>query len=188
MLVLASSSPRRREILRNAGIPFTVRAAPVDESRSEGEGAVEYVRRIAQLKACAATAEDDDIVLGADTSVVAGGAILGKPVDDADACRMLEALSGCRHEVLTGICLRRGADTVVDHVVTSVWFAPMSAEEIAAYVATGEPADKAGAYAIQGIASRYIERIDGCYFNVVGLPVSLVYRHYAALTSRAGGR
>jgi septum formation protein len=188
MLVLASSSPRRRDLLSNAGIPFTVRVAPVDESCVEGEEPVEYVRRIAQSKAAAAAAEPHEIVLGADTTVVAGGAILGKPENDADASRMLRLLSGQRHEVLTGICLKRGTETVVDHAVTAVWFAPMSTDEIAAYVATGEPADKAGAYAIQGIASRYINRIEGCYFNVVGLPVSLVYRHYAALTSRAGGR
>jgi septum formation protein len=181
MLVLASSSPRRREILTNAGIPFTVRIAPVDESCIEGEDPVDYVRRVARSKAAAAPAGPAEIVLGADTTVVVDGAILGKPDDSGDAHRMLEKLSGRRHEVLTGICLRRGADTVVDHAVTGVWFAPMTAEEIAAYVATGEPADKAGAYAIQGIASRYIDRVEGCYFNVVGLPVSLVYRHYTKL-------
>jgi septum formation protein len=181
MLVLASSSPRRREILTNAGIPFTVRIAPVDESYFAGEDPMDYVRRVAQWKASAAPAGPAEIVLGADTTVVADGAILGKPDDAADAQRMLERLSGRRHEVLTGICLKRGADTVVDHAVTAVWFAPLTTAEIAAYVATGEPTDKAGAYAIQGIASRYIDRVEGCYFNVVGLPVSLVYRHYAKL-------
>ena len=187
MLVLASSSPRRREILKNAGIEFTVRVAPVDESHFAGEDPVDYVRRVSRLKAEAAPADVAEIVLAADTTVVADGAILGKPADDADACRMLQRLSGRRHEVLTGICFKRAGEIVVDHAATSVWFATMSAEEIAAYIATGEPADKAGAYAIQGVASRYIERIDGCYFNVVGLPVSLVYRHYAALISRPGG-
>jgi septum formation protein len=177
MLVLASQSPRRREILLQAGIPFTVRAVPVDETPIEGEAPLDYVRRIAEEKARAVPAGDSESVLGADTTVVAGSVMLGKPSDTADACRMLGLLSGRRHEVITGICLRRGSTVMLDHAVTAVWFAPLSAREIEDYVASGEPMDKAGAYAIQGLASKFIQRIEGCYFNVVGLPVSLVYRH-----------
>jgi septum formation protein len=178
MLVLASQSPRRSEILRQAGIPFTVRTASVDEAPRAGEAPVDYVRRLAALKAQAVPASDGEIVLGADTTVVVGNEMLGKPADAADASRMLALLSGRRHEVITGICLRRNAgDLFCDHAVTAVWFAALSGREIEDYVSSGEPMDKAGAYAIQGLASKFIERIEGCYFNVVGLPVALVYRH-----------
>jgi len=176
-LVLASQSPRRAEILRQAGIPFTVRVAPVDEAPFPGESPIEYVKRLAEMKATAVDAAPDEIVIAADTTVVIDGDMLGKPADVADARRMLALLSGRRHEVITGICLRRGAQRMVDHAVTAVWLAPMSEPEIAAYAASGEPMDKAGAYAIQGLASRFIARIDGCYFNVVGLPIALLYRH-----------
>jgi nucleoside triphosphate pyrophosphatase len=181
MLVLASQSPRRAEILRQAGIPFVVRVAPVDETARDGEKPEEYVQRLAEMKAAAAQAGPDEVVLGADTTVVIDGEMLGKPADDADARRMLELLSGRRHEVLTGICLRSGARCVRDWAATAVWFAPLSAREIAGYVASGEPLDKAGAYAIQGLASKFIDRIEGCYFNVVGLPVALVYRRLRQL-------
>lgn len=177
MLVLASQSPRRAEILRQAGIPFTVRSAQVDETPRPGERAEDYVRRLAEEKAVAVEAAPEEIVLGADTTVVVGGEMLGKPVDAADARRMLEALAGRRHEVLTGICLRWGTALTRDCAATTVWFGPMTGREIEDYVTSGEPMDKAGAYAIQGLASKFIERIDGCYFNVVGLPVALVYRH-----------
>ena len=177
MLVLASQSPRRAEILRQAGIPFTVRAVPVDEQPLPGEMPEAYVQRLAGEKALAVPAGPDEIVLGADTTVVVAGEMLAKPADAADARRMIGALAGRSHEVLTGICLRQGALVVRDFAVTRVWFAPMTAEEIAAYAQSGEPLDKAGAYAIQGLASKFIERIDGCYFNVVGLPVALVHRH-----------
>jgi len=176
-LVLASQSPRRAEILRQAGIPFTVRVAPVDEAPLPGEPPIEYVERLAERKAAAVGAARDEIVIGADTAVVIDGHMLGKPEDVADARRMLSLLSGRRHEVITGICLRRGPERLVDHAVTAVWFAPVSEREIAGYAACGEPADKAGAYAIQGLASKFITRIDGCYCNVVGLPVALLYRH-----------
>ena len=119
----------------------------------------------------------DETVLGADTTVVIDGEILAKPADAADARRMLSRLSGRRHEVLTGICLRRGAAAICDCVTTSVVFAALSDAEIEEYVASGEPMDKAGAYAIQGLASKFVERIEGDYFNVMGLPVALVYRH-----------
>ena len=177
MLVLASQSPRRSEILRQAGIPFVVRASAVDETPLAGEGPDDYVRRLAEWKARAVEAAPGETILAADTTVVVEGEMLAKPADAADAVRMLRLLAGRRHEVLTGICLKRGADLVVDRAVTEVWFTAMSEPEIAEYVASGEPMDKAGAYAIQGLASKYIEKIEGCYFNVVGLPVALVYRH-----------
>ncbi|HTS63015.1 MAG TPA: Maf family protein [Candidatus Acidoferrales bacterium] len=177
MLVLASRSPRRAEILRQAGIAFVVRAAEVDETPLEAERPGPYVRRLAREKALAVQAAPDEIVLAADTTVVAHGDLLAKPADAADARRMLALLSGRRHEVLTGICLRRGEELLCDHASTAVWFAPLSDAEIDAYVAGGEPMDKAGAYAIQGLASKFVERIEGCYFNVMGLPVAMVYRH-----------
>ena len=177
VLVLASQSPRRAEILRQAGIPFTIRATPVDETPLPREKPEDYVRRLAEVKARAVEATPQETVLAADTTVVVNSEMLLKPADAADARRMLEALSGRCHQVLTGICLRRGSDLILDSASTQVWFTAMTAGEIAEYVASGEPMDKAGAYAIQGLASKYIERIDGCYFNVVGLPVALVYRH-----------
>jgi septum formation protein len=183
VLVLASQSPRRAEILRQAGIPFVVRAVPVDETPDAEEAPEDYVRRLAEAKACAVSADASEIVLAADTTVVVDQEILGKPVDSADARRMLALLSGRRHEVMTGICLRRGEQQICDHAVTAVWFAPMSAQEIDDYVTTGEPMDKAGAYAVQGAASKFIPRIEGCYFNVVGLPIALVYRHYVNFTT-----
>lgn len=176
MLILASQSPRRREILERAGIPFTVRVADVDESLREGEAPQSYVRRLATRKAVAA-GRAGEVVLGADTTVVVDGEILGKPVDAADAVRMLTRLSGRSHEVVTGFCLKVGGQLYIDAETTLVRFVAMSEAEIAAYVATGEPMDKAGAYAIQGGASRYIDRIEGCYWNVVGLPVAKVYAH-----------
>ncbi|HUP03082.1 MAG TPA: Maf family protein [Bryobacteraceae bacterium] len=185
-LVLASQSPRRSEILRQAGIPFVVRFAPVDETLLPGESPVAYVQRLAEAKAFAVPAAADEIVLGADTTVVVENEILAKPEDPGDARRMLSLLSGRRHHVLTGICLRRGAHSVRDFASTAVWFSPMSPAEIEAYAAGGEPLDKAGAYAIQGLASKFIERIEGCYFNVVGLPIALVYRHLKAFDSPAG--
>ena len=145
MLVLASQSPRRSEILRQAGIPFTVRVATVDETPLAGEKPEDYVVRVAELKALAAPAAPDETVLGADTTVVVDGEMLGKPADAAGARRMLAQLSGRPHEVITGICLRRGVKVVRDCAVTKVWFAPMSAREIEEYISRGEPMDKAGA-------------------------------------------
>ena len=187
MLVLASQSPRRAEILRNAGVPFEVRTSIVDESPLPDEKPEDYVRRLAEWKALAVAASDDELVLGADTTVVVDGEMLGKPADIADARRMIAALAGRRHEVITGICLRRGMRVLRDYAVTQVWFAPMSDAEIDAYAASGEPLDKAGGYAIHGLASRFIERIEGCYFNVVGLPMALLYRHLRVMDAQSRG-
>ena len=183
MLVLASRSPRRQEILRQAGIAFLVRTAEVDETPLAGEKPDDYVRRLAEAKALAAPREDGETVLGADTTVVIDGEILGKPADDGDARRMLRLLAGRRHEVLTGICLRHDGRLLRDSASTAVWFAPLSDRQIDGYVASGEPMDKAGAYAIQGLASKFVTRIEGCYFNVMGLPVALVYRRLQELDS-----
>ena len=176
MLVLASRSPRRSEILQQAGIPFVVRPADIDETPRPDEHPRDYVTRLARDKAMAVSAGPAEIVLGADTTVVIGGRMMGKPRDSADAVRMLETLSGQRHDVITGICLRTAARVIDDCSATSVWFAALSRREIEEYVSGGVPMDKAGAYAIQGLASRFVERIEGCYFNVMGLPVALVYR------------
>lgn len=175
MLILASKSPRRREILANAGIPFLVRAPLVAENRRDDETTVQYVLRLAREKALAVECGDHEIILGADTVVVVNGEILEKPRDAIDAARMLVLLSGREHEVLTGICLRSKFNIVGDNATTRVRFVPLSDREIAEYVATGEPMDKAGSYAIQGLASKFIDGIEGCYFNVVGLPIALVY-------------
>jgi septum formation protein len=181
MIVLASGSPRRGEILTNAGVPF-VREVPanVDETPLAREIPREYVERLAREKAESVDAKDGQIVLGADTTVVIDGTILGKPSSPADAARMLRLLSGRRHEVITGICLRSARGQIVDAAITRVWFAALSDEEIEAYVASGEPMDKAGAYGIQGLASKFVERLDGCYFNVMGLPIALMWKHLRA--------
>jgi septum formation protein len=177
-LVLASSSPRRAELLRAAGIPFVVRAAAVDETQRPGEPPRDYVRRLALDKARAIAAAADEIVLGADTTVVAGEACLGKPADAAEAAAMMRRLEGRTHDVVTGVALVRGDGTVcaVELAATAVRFRPMRDDEIAWYVNTPEPYDKAGGYAVQGLASRFVTSLDGSYSNVVGLPVELVCR------------
>ncbi len=177
MLVLASRSPRRREILAQAGIPFTVRPADVPEEAGPGERPRDHVERLAREKAEAVQTSPGEVVLGADTVVVVDGEILGKPASPDDARRMLAMLSGREHEVITGICLRAPGKSVTRSETTKVRFVPLAAEDIDAYVASGEPMDKAGAYAIQGLASKFIDRVEGCYFNVVGLPIALVWRH-----------
>jgi len=176
MLILASRSPRRSEILRSAGIEFTVRAMDVDESTEGNEAPDQYVRRLAEKKAQAVPLHSNEVILAADTTVALGQEIFGKPRDEDDARRMLERLSGRRHEVYTGVCLRSAALVGTRVACTGVWFDPMTPAEIEAYVRSGEPLDKAGAYAIQGLASKFIPRIDGSYSNVVGLPVDLVYQ------------
>ena len=175
-LILASQSPRRRELLATAGFQFSVRPQPVEEARAPGESPASYARRLARTKADAVWTGADEIVLGADTIVVMGDVVLEKPVDATDARAMLKRLQGREHTVITGICLRHAGGVIVDHSSTQVCFTAMTDSEIEAYVASGEPMDKAGAYGIQGLASKFVERIDGCYFNVMGLPVSLVYR------------
>jgi septum formation protein len=194
-LVLASASPRRRELLAQAGYVFEVVAADVDESLRVGEGAGEYVQRLAEEKAGVVLGRwvepthDDEavmngapglvtplVVLGADTTVVCDGEILGKPVDAADAMRMLRMLSGRTHEVLTGVAVATAAGATSGIETTLVTFAAVPESELAAYCATTEPMDKAGAYGIQGYAARWIPRIEGCYFNVMGLPIARVVR------------
>jgi septum formation protein len=197
MLVLASASPRRRELLAQAGYAFSLHPAHIDEDPLPGEDPIAYVVRLAREKAEAVLAEireqrteigdqrretggqakgDSEavVVLGADTTVVLDGEMLGKPADAADAARMLRKLSGRTHRVITGVALATELGTEVAAEVTAVRFLTLSDAEIAKYVATGEPMDKAGAYAIQGRAARWIPRVEGCYFNVVGLPLALV--------------
>lgn len=177
-LILASASPRRAEILRAVGWPFTVQPADVDETPQPAEEPRAYVMRLAQAKAAAIAAKlTEGLVLGADTVVVVGSEICGKPHDDNDARRMLRGLSGRWHEVLTGAALVEagGHTRTVFCETTRVKFASLSEAEIAAYIATGEPMDKAGAYAIQGRAALFIEEIAGDYWNVVGLPVRKLY-------------
>jgi septum formation protein len=180
-IILASGSPRRAEILRNAGIPFETLAEVVDESRRPGELRADFLRRLALSKARAAAAiqqdPGDSLFIGADTVVVVGDEILGKPESPDDARRMLRLLSGATHEVHTGLAIirRPGAAEAVIEEATSVTFAPLSDNEIDAYIATGEPFDKAGAYGIQGIGGRYVTGIDGCYFNVMGLPLARLW-------------
>lgn len=176
MLILASQSPRRRELLQAAGIPFEVRVVPVEEKHVAGESPREYVLRLSRAKAEAAGPRAGEIVLGADTVVVLDGHILEKPADRADAARMLRILAGRDHEVITGICLISATGVIQDSETTRVVFGAMSEREIEEYAASGEPMDKAGAYAIQGLASKFVERIEGDYTNVVGLPVPLLYR------------
>jgi septum formation protein len=181
-IILASSSPRRAEILRDAGIAFEVRPTDIDETQLPGEKAQTMVARLAEEKARAAAAQIAEglrecIVVGADTTVEMDGEIFGKPRDAAHAREMLAKLSGRTHHVLTGIFLLRlpGNATRAAVETSAVTFAPLSEKEIDAYVTSGEPFGKAGAYAIQGLAGRFIPGIAGCYFNVVGLPLARLY-------------
>jgi septum formation protein len=181
MLILASASPRRRELLAQAGFAFEVQPAHIPEDPQPGENPIAYVTRLAREKAQAVFAEirtsadpGSVAVLGADTTVTLDNQILGKPEDADDAARILRLLSGRTHHVMTGVALVTADRTEVAAEVTAVRFLTLSDAEIAAYVATGEPMDKAGAYGIQGLAARWIPRVEGCYFNVVGLPLALV--------------
>ena len=177
-LILASASPRRAEVLRAAGFEYETIATDIDETVRPGESPSMYVRRLSSEKSAAAqTAVRSDpaaVVLAADTAVVVSNEILGKPRDDRDAAAMLRRLSGRAHEVLTGVSVRHGDSEAKRVETTYVRFAELSEEDVAWYVASGEGRDKAGAYAIQGLASRFVPRIDGSYSNVVGLPVACV--------------
>jgi septum formation protein len=181
MLVLASASPRRKELLQQAGYDFKVIPANISEERRPNEDPTAFVTRLAQEKAqsvfdhlnCDAPG-DQLLVIGADTIVVTHEEILGKPQDAEDAARMLRLLSGRTHQVITGVCLISKQKTEVAAETTAVIMREISEEEIFAYIATGDPMDKAGAYAIQGYPARWIPRIEGCYFNVVGLPLTKV--------------
>ena len=180
MLVLASASPRRRELLTQAGYSFTMHPAHIPEDPLLGEAALAYVTRLAREKAetvyreLSAKTPQPLQVIGADTTVTLDDQILAKPENPAAAARMLRLLSGRSHHVITGVAVVTADSTQVAAEVTAVRFLSLSEDEIAAYVASGEPMDKAGAYAIQGRAARWIPRIEGCYFNVVGLPLALV--------------
>lgn len=187
-ILLASASPRRAQILRDAGIGFETRATRVDESPVPGEAVHAMVARLAEAKVRAAAALLDTdtrvgIVIGADTAVELDGEIFGKPRNAEEARQMLTKLSGRTHRVLTGIFLLRLPDGAIRSGIekTAVTFTPLSREEIDAYVESAEPLDKAGAYAVQGIAGRYIPKIDGCYFNVVGLPLARLYAYLEEL-------
>jgi septum formation protein len=179
-LILASSSPRRAEVLRDSGITFEAIAANLDETRLGGEPAEKMVRRLAEAKVRAAAAKvaGSAIIIGADTVVVLGEEVLGKPASAEDARAMLERLSGKTHAVMTGLAVFRLPDRTmrIEPESTRVTIAPLTAQEIVEYVASGEPLDKAGAYAIQGCGGRFVTRVDGCYFNVVGLPLARLYR------------
>lgn len=173
--LLASGSPRRFEILSELGVDFRVVIPDADESCSITDpGALTEELALRKARAAAPFVAENEIILACDTVVSVDGEILGKPKDDSDAYLMLKKLSGKAHEVVSGICIKSGLCEVTAHSVTHVFFSAMTDNEILKYIATGEPHDKAGAYAIQGVASLYIERIDGDYFNVVGLPVHLL--------------
>lgn len=178
-LILASASPRRRMLLTQIGMDFTVLPADVNEDPAGISDPSELCRRLAEAKARAVgTALNEGVVLGADTIVVLGGRILGKPADREDAVRMLFSLAGRQHRVYTGVALVDAASgkELVDHEVTSVWIRELTRRQIEAYADSGEPMDKAGSYAIQGLGSVLVERIEGCFFNVVGLPVPKLVR------------
>lgn len=173
MIVLASQSPRRRELLSLMGLDFSVLAANADESMNPSLPIEKEIARVSLRKAQAVQAScgEDDIIIAADTMVCINGQRLGKPADEADASRMLHMLSGNTHQVISGLCVLRGERAVTTTVVTHLHFRPLSNAEIAAYIASGEPMDKAGAYGIQGQAAMFADRLDGDYYNVMGLPV-----------------
>lgn len=177
-IILASRSPRRIEMLHSLGLEFEIFPARVDENLTAYQDEIEFARLLAQSKAHWVYRQrpEADLIIGADTIVVKEGKIFGKPNDHGEARAMLQSLSGATHQVITGICLRSPAQEIVDHEITEVIFAPLSVEEIETYLASGEPFDKAGAYGIQGLAAVFVERIEGCYFNVMGFPLARFYR------------
>ena len=170
-LILASQSPRRKELLGLFHIPFTIRVADIDEAMDLGQPACQEVARVSRNKALAVPRGEDDVVIAADTIVVCNGQVLGKPKDREDAYRMLRLLSGRDHQVMTGLTVLRGSREAVHTEITDIHFRPLSDREIWAYIRTGEPMDKAGAYGIQGSAALFAEKMAGDYYNVMGLPV-----------------
>ena len=170
-LILASQSPRRRELLGLTGLDFIVRVADIDETMDPGKSPIDEVARVSRLKALAVAGGPEDEVIAADTIVVCEGQVLGKPRDEADAFRILSLLSGRDHEVMTGMTVLRDEEIVTHTEVTKIHFRELHPEEIRAYIATGEPMDKAGAYGIQGGAALFCTRMEGDYYNVMGLPV-----------------
>ena len=170
-LILASQSPRRRELMGLFHIPFTVRVADIDEAMDAGKPAIDEVARVSRLKAEAVCRGPEDVVIAADTIVVCQGKVLGKPRDPEDAVAMLTMLSGRDHQVMTGMTVLRGRRAISHTEVTDIHFRPLSETEIRAYVASGEPMDKAGSYGIQGGAALFCDKMSGDYYNVVGLPV-----------------
>lgn len=178
-IILASSSPRRKELLENLGLCFSTISVDIDESLLPEESPRDAVRRLARTKALAAIPRlnGDSIIIAADTIVVLDGQVMGKPIDEKDALYKLSRLSGCSHEVITAICIRSGGQVCeVEDETTRVYFRPLSEGEIRNYVASGEPMDKAGAYGIQGRGGLLVDKIEGCYCNVVGLPLSRLYQ------------
>ena len=170
-LILASQSPRRKELLGLMGHPFIIRVADIDEKMDPAKAPYDEVARVSRLKAMAVERQDHEIVVAADTIVVVDGTVLGKPRDEADAFRMLKALSGRDHQVMTGMTVLRGEEAVTVTEVTDIHFRNLSDGEIRAYIATGEPMDKAGSYGIQGGAALFATHLSGDYYNVMGLPV-----------------
>ena len=170
-IILASASPRRRELMGLYGVPFTVRAADIDETMDPGMSPFDEVARVSRRKALAVCREPEDVVIAADTIVVCQNKVLGKPRDEEDAARMLRLLSGSTHQVMTGCTVLRGEIAETFTQVTELHFRPLSDKEILAYIATGEPMDKAGAYGIQGGAALFCEGMTGDYYNVMGLPL-----------------
>ena len=182
-LILASQSPRRRELLEKCGIPFTVEAADINETIDHSQPVTEEIKRLAEAKARAVLQHHPDcVVIGSDTVVVIGGKVLGKPKDPAEASDMLRALSGNVHQVITGLCIISADRKYTDLSVNDVYFEEISKEEIKAYTETDEPYDKAGAYAIQGWAGKYIRHIDGDFYAIVGFPLSTVYKELKNLS------
>lgn len=180
-LILASASPRRKELLGLFHIPFDIRVADIDETMDETKPPYEEVSRVSRLKALAIPREEEDTVIAADTIVVCQGKILGKPKDEADAIRMLKLLSGRDHQVMTGCTVLRGGKSKTFTEVTDIHFRKLTEKEIKAYVATGEPMDKAGAYGIQGGAALFCEKMVGDYYNVMGLPVCRLWQTLRAM-------
>ncbi|NLB51975.1 MAG: septum formation inhibitor Maf [Syntrophomonadaceae bacterium] len=176
-IILASESPRRRQLLETMGIDFSCLKPQITEELITGESALQTAERLALQKALSISdAGEDCLIIAADTIVTCAGKILGKPGSAEEACKMLSLLSGRSHQVITAVCVKKGLDTEVQSEITKVFFRTLNRKEILGYIATGEPFDKAGGYGIQGIGSVLVDRIEGCYFNVVGLPLSRLYK------------